>query len=61
MPNRGRPRFPDILTPREWEVLDLVRAGLTNAAIAERLGISERTAKFHVSEILGKLGLENRE
>src|SRR5256885_3024460 len=61
MASRGRPRYPDILTPREWEVLELLRARLSNPQIAERLGIAERTAKFHVSEILGKFGLENRE
>ncbi len=58
---RGRPRHDDILTPREWQVLDLLRDGLTNEQIAERLGISYDTAKFHVSEILGKLGVESRQ
>lgn len=57
---RGRPPYDDILTPREWEVLTLLREGLTNAQIAERLGITERGAKYHVTEILGKLGLNNR-
>src|SRR2546426_9325133 len=61
MANRGRPRHPDILTPREWEVLELLRSGASNAQIAERLGITERTAKFHVSEILSKLGVATRE
>ena len=61
MASRGRPRHPDILTPREWEVLELLRAGASNAQIAERLGITERTAKFHVSEILSKLGVTSRE
>ena len=61
MPNRGRPRHPDILTPREWEVLELLRQHLSNGQIAESLGISERTAKFHVSEILAKLGVATRE
>jgi len=61
MANRGRPRYPDILTPREWEVLELLRSGASNAQIAERLGITERTAKFHVSEILSKLGVDSRE
>src|SRR5438093_12321884 len=61
MSSRGRPCHPDILTPREWEVLELLRAGASNAQIAERLHITERTAKFHVSEILSKLGVASRE
>ena len=48
------------LTPREVEVLALLAEGLPNKAIAQRLGISERTAKFHVESILGKLGAESR-
>lgn len=61
MKRRGRPPYADVLTPREWEVLGLLRDGLSNEQIAERLGITLRTAKFHVSEILSKLGVENRE
>jgi DNA-binding CsgD family transcriptional regulator len=61
MAKRGRPRHPDILTPREWEVLALLREGLTNDQVAQRLGITERTAKFHVSEILSKLGVSSRQ
>jgi DNA-binding CsgD family transcriptional regulator len=60
MARRGRPKHPDILTPREWEVLGLLRDGLSNDEIGRRLGISIRGVKFHVSEILGKLGVENR-
>jgi two-component system, NarL family, nitrate/nitrite response regulator NarL len=48
------------LTPRELEVLSLLAEGLPNKIIAERLGTSERTAKFHVESILSKLGAENR-
>ena len=48
------------LTPREREVLALLAQGLANKAIAQRLGTSERTAKFHVESILGKLGAESR-
>ena len=61
MGKRGRPRHPDILTPREWEVLELVRDGLTNEQIAEQIGISRDGVKYHVSEILSKLGLGSRE
>lgn len=61
MKRRGRPPYPDVLTPREWEVLGLLRDGLSNEQIAERLGITLRTAKFHVSEILSKLGVKTRE
>ena len=48
------------LTPREGQVLGLLAEGLSNRAIATRLGISELTAKFHVNAILGKLGAETR-
>jgi DNA-binding CsgD family transcriptional regulator len=58
---RGRPAYPDVLTPREWEVLALIREGLTNEQIAQRLGITESGARFHVSEILSKLGVESRQ
>jgi DNA-binding NarL/FixJ family response regulator len=48
------------LTSRELEVLRLVGAGKANKAIAAQLGISERTARTHVSNILNKLGLGSR-
>lgn len=48
------------LTAREVEVIRLLAQGLTNREIARRLVISERTAKFHVSSILRKLGAGNR-
>ncbi len=48
------------LTPRENEVLQLLAEGLTNRAIALRLGISEHTVKFHVNAILGKLAAQSR-
>ena len=48
------------LTERELEVLRLVAEGLANKAIADRLAISERTARTHVSNLLAKLGLTSR-
>lgn len=54
------PAAAEALTPREREVLDLLAQGLSNRRIGERLGIGERTAKFHVNAILGKLGAQTR-
>ena len=51
---------PDGLTRREAEVLDLLREGLADAAIAERLVLSRRTVEHHVASILGKLGVSSR-
>lgn len=51
---------PETLTPREIEVLELLAEGLPNKAIAERLGISDQTVKFHIASIAGKLGAANR-
>jgi DNA-binding NarL/FixJ family response regulator len=48
------------LTKRELEVLHLLAQGRTNKQISTALVVSERTAKFHVSAILRKLGVGNR-
>jgi DNA-binding NarL/FixJ family response regulator len=59
---RGRsgPRSAGSLSRRETEVLRLLREGLSNRAIAERLYISPKTAEHHVSRIYAKLGLSSR-
>jgi two-component system, NarL family, nitrate/nitrite response regulator NarL len=49
-----------VLSPREQEVLALLSEGLSNREVAERLGISRHTAKFHVNAILDKLGATTR-
>jgi len=48
------------LTPRELQALRLLADGLTNKAIADRMGISENTVKFHVNGVLGKLNAQSR-
>jgi DNA-binding CsgD family transcriptional regulator len=57
---RGRPRHNDILTPREWQVIDLLEQGLTNEQIAESLQVSFGGARFHVAETISKLGAQDR-
>lgn len=50
----------DPLTARELDILKCVAQGMTNQEIAEKLVVSERTVRTHVSNILGKLHLANR-
>lgn len=50
----------EILSPREIEVLTLLGEGLANRAIAKNLFVSENTVKYHVRNILQKLGAQNR-
>ncbi len=62
-PNSSREPDPGLineLSPRELDVLRLIAQGLENAQIAERLNISPRTVKNHVSSILAKLNLPSR-
>lgn len=60
MRRRARSEPVEPLTAREREVIGLVGRGLANKEIAHTLGITERTARTHVSNILGKLGLSSR-
>jgi two-component system nitrate/nitrite response regulator NarL len=55
-----RASLPEPLTPREREVLQLISDGLSNKEIADRLGMSAHTAKFHLASILAKLGAQSR-
>jgi two-component system NarL family response regulator len=50
----------DQLSPREIEVLNLVASGNSNKEIAARLSISEETVKGHITNILSKLGANDR-
>ena len=60
MRTRSEQQPVESLTERELEVLSLVGHGRSNKEIATDLGITERTARTHVSNILGKLGLASR-
>ena len=62
LPSTLEPEYDlqEVLTPREWEVLQLLAEGLTNKAIAKQLNISRHTVKFHVNAILGKLNAQSR-
>lgn len=60
-PHGVRIPYREELTPRQREVLQLIAQGRTNYDIATALGISLDGAKWHVREILGRLGCESRE
>ena len=64
LPHRSTPRDELLpmppLTLREEEALKLMAEGLRNKEIAARLGITERTATFHVGNVLSKLGADGR-
>ena len=62
LPARAREAEPIVedLTPRELDVLQLLAEGLSNKEIAERLGITDHTVKFHVNTILSKLDAHSR-
>jgi DNA-binding NarL/FixJ family response regulator len=54
------PESPEALTDRETEVLRLLAQGQSNKEIAQTLNIGEKTVKTHVSNVLGKLGVQSR-
>jgi DNA-binding NarL/FixJ family response regulator len=66
--NRGQRRSLDLegskrvaLTPREWDVLELLDEGLSTAEIARRLAVTQATVRRHVSTLLHKMGASTRE
>ena len=60
MAQRGRPPHDDVLTPAEWRMVEMIRHGMSGPQIARRAGVSTDAVKFHVANILAKLGLSSR-
>lgn len=60
MASPGRPRADDVLTPGEWEVVHMVRHGMTNRRIATQRGTTLDGVKFHLENIRAKLELSDR-
>jgi len=56
--DKGAPR--PVLTGRQWEIVALIAQGMTNQAIADRLGVERLTVSQHVATILWQLGLQGR-
>jgi DNA-binding NarL/FixJ family response regulator len=59
-PSREKEKKTNELTERQTEVLRLVAQGLTYPEVGERLALSERTVRFHMTEIISRLHLQNR-
>ena len=59
-PTTGTTPLPERLSARQLQVARLLGEGYTNPCIAAQLGISLDGAKWHVSELLGRLGMESR-
>ena len=57
---RPEPAAPELLTPREEEVLQMVVSGQSNKEIARSLGIAERTVKAHLTQVFVRLGVRDR-
>lgn len=60
MTHARRPASGEPLTSRELEVLEMITRGLTNAVIAQELGVTVHAVKFHLNGVYRKLGVKNR-
>jgi DNA-binding CsgD family transcriptional regulator/predicted enzyme related to lactoylglutathione lyase len=57
---RGRPPHPDQLTPAEWRVFHAAQHGMSNRVMAAAMHVSVAAIKYHLRNILGKLGLDGK-
>ena len=57
---RGRPPYPDQLTPAEWRVVHAAQHGMSNRAMAGMMKVSIDAIKYHLRNIFGKLGVANK-
>src|SRR5688572_25568568 len=57
---RGRPPHPDQLTPAEWRVFHAAQHGMSNRVMAAAMHVSVDAIKYHLRNILGKLGLNGK-
>jgi signal transduction histidine kinase/DNA-binding NarL/FixJ family response regulator len=53
-------QYPEMLTPRQWEILQRVAQGMTYKEVGVALGISEKAVKYHMAQIIERLNVENR-
>jgi DNA-binding CsgD family transcriptional regulator/catechol 2,3-dioxygenase-like lactoylglutathione lyase family enzyme len=60
MRKRGRPAHDDVLTPAEWRVVESIRHGKSNREVAKGQGVSLDAVKYHVANILQKMGMSSR-
>jgi DNA-binding CsgD family transcriptional regulator/catechol 2,3-dioxygenase-like lactoylglutathione lyase family enzyme len=58
---RGRPPSADLLTPTEWRIVHAIQHGMSNREIARRRGVSLDAVKYHVANVVAKLGVANRQ
>jgi DNA-binding NarL/FixJ family response regulator len=59
-PAGSEPSGPELLTPREADVLELIQGGRSNAEIAQTLHVSVETVRTHARRVYGKLGVRSR-
>src|SRR5688500_13608073 len=57
---RGRPPYPDQLTPAEWRVVHAAQHGMSNRAMASGMHVSIDAVKYHLRNIFTKLGIESK-